>query len=153
MCPRGIRRLLELGRFFEINPWWRIIRSYDKMHLVPRVLGHIPTKFQNDPTCNYGVIPLGHNSSTRLMSLGHKVNVHGTQLTTQGTLSALLPPSSSRTATVKWCNYNEVKQKLERLKFDQDHVTFSVDKKGFLHLKSDLQKLRTLKNAALVTGR
>ncbi len=30
-----------------------------------------------DPTGNHGAMPLGHNLSTRLMPLGHKVNVYG----------------------------------------------------------------------------
>ena len=37
------------------------------MHLVGNVLGHNPTKLQIYPTSNYGVRPLGHNPSTRLM--------------------------------------------------------------------------------------
>ncbi len=47
------------------------------MNHVDKVWGLILTKFQIYPTCNYGVRPLGHNPSTRLMPLGQKVNVHG----------------------------------------------------------------------------
>jgi hypothetical protein len=47
------------------------------MRLVGKVWRHTPIKFQIDPTGNHGVMPLGHNPSTRLMPLGHKVRVYG----------------------------------------------------------------------------
>jgi hypothetical protein len=47
------------------------------MHLVGKVWGNIPTKLQIDFTGNHGVMPLGHNPSTRLMPLGHRVSVYG----------------------------------------------------------------------------
>ena len=54
-----------------------IVMSLVKVHLVGKVWGYIPTKFQTDPTGNHGVKSLGHNLSTRLMPLGHKVSVDG----------------------------------------------------------------------------
>ena len=47
------------------------------MDLVGKVWGRILTKFQIYPRFNYGVRPLGHNPSTRLLPLGHKVKVYG----------------------------------------------------------------------------
>jgi hypothetical protein len=47
------------------------------MNFVGKVWRRIFTKFQIYPTCNYGIRPLGHNPSSRLIPLGPKVNVYG----------------------------------------------------------------------------
>ena len=79
MSPRGIWRVLGLC---PSDIFWNKSLMVDrkvivKMNLVDKVWRHIPTKLQIDPTGNHGVRPLGHNPSTRLMPLGHKVRVYG----------------------------------------------------------------------------